>query len=170
MEAVDAIVSYAQGDILILSPSDFSYASCMLNPGVLKIGMKYAPHWHGCLNHIWVQFETRDLPVVWQNEPWIPESVISSNQQIKVLNVTELLHRIESEIVRVDNKKKAGVYPYSNQIPDFLATHYRHLTRQIDIDITLGLINSTNLRVSKLKQFMDEYHMGHYGDEYYLSY
>ena len=157
IEAVDGVQSFADGDIVITSPSDFSYSACMLNPAALKIGTRYSPHWHGCVDHLELESSFSPLPAQWRAAAWVPESVVAQHQRLRFANASLLLQRVEQTVDRVDRQRALGAYPYDLQPPNFIAAHSRYLEQQILNDVRLGLVQPTDPAVTELRQYIAEH-------------
>lgn len=160
LDALDTLVSFSQGDLLILSPSEFGYASCMLNPMALRIGIWYGLHWHGCLNSLQIPLRKKRLPLQWDTQYWVPESVLTGAQKAIVSNQTELFQRVQDQIDRVDKIKQHGKYPYDQQQPDFIPPHRDHLLNQLERDVTLGFVSKDEARYKNLVEYVKKHDNG----------
>jgi hypothetical protein len=158
METIDAITYLAQSDILLLSPSDFSYASCVFNTRALKMGIGYGPQFHGCHNHIRLLYTRipQDLPAAWRDHNFIPESAFTAHQNISLYSIANFTERLLDSVHSLDEKRQAGLYPYDQQLPTFISEHRSFIADQLDGDRTMGFITQRDEpTVQRLEEWFD---------------
>ena len=159
METIDAITYLAQSDILLLSPSDFSYASCYFNTQALKMGIGYGVQFHGCHNHIRLSYtRVEGLPDEWKDAEYLPESVFTHRQRITFFSIANFTERLLDTVQQLDDKRDKGLYPYDQQPPGFLSEHRSFVAEQLDSDRAMGFVGEAmERRAQQLWKWLDEH-------------
>ena len=165
-EPVDSIMALAQSDLLIASPSDFSYAACMLNPTTLKVGVGWTTRWHGCMNHH--QLRLVSSSPVFTHHPddlqWIDEAdydrVVSVN--FTESDAAELTSRILHHITLWQHKVTAAPnhdprYPFDQQRIAGLSAFTADAAALVEAHQRDGLLSTQEAEAGqRMVQFLDD--------------